>query len=149
MANTPVAFYGFTSVPRDPDVLFKDHPSASGPNPKQDLFSAADFPLPDSELVRQVRQFVKTELNEQTYNHSHRVYVYGTFLLSAFIWEDENLNRRRTQAPRWCARTSQNGSTTTKHTFSPASYMISAQQSVSSPPRRCLLNSKGRLLRAT
>jgi cyanamide hydratase len=81
MANNPVAFYGWTAVPRDPDVLFKEHPTASGPNPKKDHFTAADFPLPDSELVRHVRQFVKAELNEQTYNHSHRVYVYGKFTL--------------------------------------------------------------------
>ncbi|KAH9049263.1 hypothetical protein EDB83DRAFT_2543207 [Lactarius deliciosus] len=92
MANNPVAFYGFTAVPRDPDVLFKDHPTASGPNPKQDRFTAADFPLPDSELVRHVRQFVKAELNEQTYNHSHRVYVYGTALVRTHFpkWEYDN-----------------------------------------------------------
>jgi hypothetical protein len=81
MANSPVTFYGFTAVPRDPDVLFKDHLTASGPNPKQDFFTAADFPLPDSELVKQVRKFAKTELNVQTYNHSHRVYVFGMFML--------------------------------------------------------------------
>jgi hypothetical protein len=81
MANSPVTFYGFTAVPRDPDVLFKDHPTASGPNPKQDRFTVADFPLPDSEIVRQVRQFVKAELNEQTYNHSNRVYLYGTIMM--------------------------------------------------------------------
>jgi cyanamide hydratase len=92
MANDPVAFYGWTAVPSDPDVLFKDHPTALGPNPKQDHFTAADFPLPDSELVRHVRQFVKTELNEQTYNHSHRVYVYGTALVRTHFpkWEYDN-----------------------------------------------------------
>lgn len=94
-----VTFYGFTAVPRDPEVLFKDHPTATGPNPKQDLFTVDDIPLPNSPLVREVREFVKVrvqgvfsvynaysdrcsplsqrELNEQTYNHSHRVYVYG------------------------------------------------------------------------
>jgi cyanamide hydratase len=92
MVKNPVAFYGFTAVPRDPDVLFKDHPTASGPNPKQDLLTAADFPLPDSELVRQVRQFVKAELNDQTYNHSLRVYVYGTALVKTHFpeWEYDN-----------------------------------------------------------
>ena len=87
MANSPIVFYGFTAVPRDPDVLFKDHPTASGPNPKQDLFTDADFPLPDSELIRQVRQFAKAELNEQTYNHCLRVYVYGMFMLRV-PWDD-------------------------------------------------------------
>ena len=107
MANDPVAFYGFTAVPRDPDVLFKDHPTASGPNPKQDRFIAADFPLPDSELIRHVRQFIKGELNEQTYNHSHRVYVYGMFMLSATMWDDAESQMRlgtalaRTHFPEW------------------------------------------------
>jgi len=84
----PVAFYGFTSVPRDPDVLFKDHPTASGTDLKQDLFTVGDFPLPDSEVVRAVIKFVQAELDEQTYNHSHRVYVYGTALV-------------RTHFPKW------------------------------------------------
>ncbi|KAI0299707.1 cyanamide hydratase [Multifurca ochricompacta] len=88
MVNDPVTFYGFTAVPRDPDFLFKDHPTASGPKPKQDPFTVTDFPLPHSELVRKVREFVKAALTEQTYNHSHRVYVYGTAL-------------KRTHFPEW------------------------------------------------
>lgn len=101
MSRDDVAFYGFTPVPRDPDVLFKDHPTASGPNPKQDLFTADDFPFPDSAVVRAVKDFVKVarcsisrlptadrrdsqkELDEQTYNHSNRVYIYGTLSLHA------------------------------------------------------------------
>jgi len=80
MADPNVTFYGFTPVPRDPDELFADHPTASGANPKQDLFVAGDFPLPDSPLVREVKAFVKKELDEQTFNHSHRVYIYGVAL---------------------------------------------------------------------
>ncbi|KAH8077082.1 hypothetical protein BXZ70DRAFT_705897 [Cristinia sonorae] len=76
-----ISFYGFTAVPRDPDILFRDHPTASGPNPKQDLFTVTDFPLPNSPLVQAVRDFVKGELTEQTFNHSHRVYIYGTALV--------------------------------------------------------------------
>ncbi|EMD34899.1 hypothetical protein CERSUDRAFT_116436 [Gelatoporia subvermispora B] len=81
MSKDNVVFYGFSPVPRDPEVLFKDHPTASGPNPKQDLFTVDDFPLPDSPVTREVKAFVKKELDEQTYNHSHRVYVYGTALV--------------------------------------------------------------------
>jgi len=76
-----VTFYGFTPVPRDPEVLFKDHPTASGPNPKQDLLEAKDLAFPDSELVRKVKEFVKKELDEQTYNHSHRVFIFGQALI--------------------------------------------------------------------
>lgn len=81
MADHNTTFYGYTAVPRDPDVLFKDHPTASGAHPKQDKFLVKDFPLPDSPVVRVVKAFVEKELNEQTYNHSHRVYIYGTALV--------------------------------------------------------------------
>ncbi|KAI0310778.1 hypothetical protein OF83DRAFT_1069999 [Amylostereum chailletii] len=81
MSQDPVTFYGFTPVPRDPDVLFQDHPTALGDNPKQDPFTAADFPLPESDVVTTVREFVQKELDEQTWNHSHRVYIYGSALV--------------------------------------------------------------------
>ncbi|THH19173.1 hypothetical protein EW146_g1952 [Bondarzewia mesenterica] len=80
-ANHNTVFYGFSAVPRDPEVLFKDHPTATGPNPKQVLFIADDFPLPDSKVVQEVKAFVQKELDEQTYSHSHRVYFYGTALV--------------------------------------------------------------------
>jgi len=76
----PIAFYGFSPIVRDPDVLFHEHPTASGDHPKQDLFKAADFPAPDSPLAREVRKFAQAELNEQTFNHSNRVYIYGVAL---------------------------------------------------------------------
>ncbi|PIL36125.1 hypothetical protein GSI_01785 [Ganoderma sinense ZZ0214-1] len=73
--------YGFASVARDPEVLFRDHPTASGPNPRQDLFTAEDFPLPATALVQEVRAFAQKELDEQTFNHSNRVFVYGSALV--------------------------------------------------------------------
>ncbi|KAG6810521.1 hypothetical protein H0H92_011467 [Tricholoma furcatifolium] len=60
MVDPNIEFYGFTPVPRDPDVLFAGHPTASGDHPKQDTFKVTDFPLPDSEVVREVKAFVKT-----------------------------------------------------------------------------------------
>ncbi|KIY61293.1 hypothetical protein CYLTODRAFT_339672, partial [Cylindrobasidium torrendii FP15055 ss-10] len=77
MAFDPVTHYGFTAVPRDPDVLFRNHPTAGV---ERDELTVNDFPLPDSTLVQSVKAFVKRELDEQTYNHSHRVYVYGVAL---------------------------------------------------------------------
>lgn len=71
--------YGYTPVPRDPDVLLKDHSTASGPNPKQADYDLSELPFPDSELVRRSKAFVEKELNTQTFNHSHRVYLYGAF----------------------------------------------------------------------
>ena len=57
-ASKAIEFYGFTPVPRDPDVLFADHPTASGPNPKQDPFTVDDFPLPKGQVVDAVETFV-------------------------------------------------------------------------------------------
>jgi len=81
MADPNATFYGFTPVPRDPDVLFDRHPTASGDRPKQDEFKVTDFPLPDSPVIREVKAFVKKELDANTWNHSHRVYVYGVALV--------------------------------------------------------------------
>jgi len=61
MSNS-ITFYGFTPVARDPDVLFYAHPTASGEHPKQDLFKVADFPLPESNLAREVKAFAKASL---------------------------------------------------------------------------------------
>ncbi|KAF8229426.1 cyanamide hydratase [Tricholoma matsutake] len=85
--SDPITFYGFTPVPRDPDVLFHAHPTANGKHPKQDLFKVTDFPLPDSPLAREVKAFVKKELDEKTFNHSHRVYVYGVALVKTHFPE--------------------------------------------------------------
>ncbi len=59
MATEDWKLYGFAPVPRDPEVLFKDHPTATGPNPKQDPFTVDDFPLPDTPIVREVRAFAQ------------------------------------------------------------------------------------------
>jgi len=83
MTDPAIAFYGFTPVPRDPDVLFKEHPTASGLNPKQIKYSFTDFVLPDSVVVKDVKSFAQKELNEQTFNHSNRVYYYGTALVKS------------------------------------------------------------------
>ncbi|KAM6493109.1 hypothetical protein JOM56_011243 [Amanita muscaria] len=85
----PVTFYGFTPVVRDPDVLFTDHPTASGDHPKQDAFTASDFPAPDSQLAIEVKKFAREELDEQTFNHSNRVYIYGVALIKTHFptWE--------------------------------------------------------------
>lgn len=69
--------YGFTAVPRDPDVLFLHHSTAGGSNPTQASYKLSEIPFPDSELVRQCKAFVAKELNVPTFNHSHRVFIYG------------------------------------------------------------------------
>ena len=54
-----IEFYGYTPVPRDQDVLFAGHPTATGANPKQETFTVDDFLLPSSELVKEVDTFAK------------------------------------------------------------------------------------------
>lgn len=39
----------------------------------------ADVPLPDTPVVRAAMAYVKEELPEHTFNHSMRVFYYGTF----------------------------------------------------------------------
>ncbi|KAF8516287.1 hypothetical protein JB92DRAFT_2911308 [Gautieria morchelliformis] len=73
--------YGFTAVPRDPDVLFLHHPTASGLNPTQASYKLNELPFPDSDLVRKSKAFVEKELNVPTLNHSNRVFIYGTALV--------------------------------------------------------------------
>lgn len=69
--------YGYTPVPRDPDVLLAGHPTAGGPNPQQADYKLEELHFPDSELVRRSKAFVEKELNKPTFNHSHRVFLYG------------------------------------------------------------------------
>ena len=72
-----IAKYGYTPVPRDPDVLLAAHPTAGGAAPQQADYTLAELPFPDSELVRRSKTFVEKELNTPTFNHSHRVFLYG------------------------------------------------------------------------
>lgn len=72
-----IAKYGFAPVPRDPDVLLAGHPSAGGPAPQAAAYALADLPFPDGALVRRAKVFVQAELSPPTWNHSHRVFVYG------------------------------------------------------------------------
>ena len=69
----PITFYGFTPVPRDPDVLFHGHLTASGNYPKQDLFKVNDFPLPDSPLAREVKAFVRASLWHPCYGVAREI----------------------------------------------------------------------------
>jgi hypothetical protein len=72
--------YGYTPVPRDPEVLLSGHPTAGGSSPQQADYALTELAFPDTELVRRSKAFVQKELNTPTFNHSHRVYIYGASL---------------------------------------------------------------------
>ncbi|KAF7328715.1 Cyanamide hydratase [Mycena venus] len=89
----PVAYYGFTAVPRDPDVLFKEHPTASGNHPQTRSVYCEGFPPPAVRPRRSSARFRKgKELDIQTFNHSNRVYIYGAAIAKSHFpeWNYDN-----------------------------------------------------------
>lgn len=66
------AEYGFNPLPRSQEKLLRGHRKDSP------YISLEDIPVPDTKIVRAVDEYVKKELSLETYNHSVRVYYYGT-----------------------------------------------------------------------
>lgn len=65
--------YGWTAVPRSQGVLLNSvQPRDAEP------IKVADIPLPSSSVIDQVHAYAKASLPEETYNHSMRVFYYGT-----------------------------------------------------------------------
>ena len=66
--------HGWTAVPRSLDKLVASRrdPKASTP------VRVDDIPLPDSPLAKEVLTYAKQNLPLQTFNHSMRVYYYGS-----------------------------------------------------------------------
>ncbi|MCJ1436440.1 hypothetical protein MMC27_005819 [Xylographa pallens] len=86
--------HGFTAVPRDADEkILKGAKNVKDPIP----LSVEDIDFPSEPLVQKVQEYAKAHLNEQTFNHSMRVYYYGRAIL-------------HTQFPQW--------------TVSPSTYVI-------------------------
>ena len=65
------AEYGFNPLPRSQEKLLKGHRKDSP------YISIDEITIPDTKVVRAVDEYVKKELNQETYNHSVRVYFYG------------------------------------------------------------------------
>jgi cyanamide hydratase len=64
--------HGFDALPRDPEIILKGH---NKPSP---YISIDDIALPNTAVARAVEEYVKKELSPETYNHSVRVYFYGS-----------------------------------------------------------------------
>ena len=79
--NDEIELHGWTAVPRDPKVFLSKRSKNKEPEP----LLIDDLPFPIDELVTKVQEFAKSELREETYNHSMRVYYFGNplVLLSA------------------------------------------------------------------
>lgn len=66
------AVHGWTPVPRDPAILLRDVDKIDST-----ALTVEHILLPGSQLAKEVMAYAKKELNEQTFNHSMRVYYYG------------------------------------------------------------------------
>ena len=69
----PDPTYGWTAVPRDTNSLLKGKKNVVDPRPVK----VNDVQLPDTERAKKVMAYARTELSEETFNHSMRVYYYG------------------------------------------------------------------------
>lgn len=70
----PVAEYGWSAVPRSHTKVFPASSSSEGPPP----LKVSDLPFPDTEIVSKTIAYAKEKLPAETFNHSLRVYYYGT-----------------------------------------------------------------------
>ena len=75
MASGEIAQNGWDAMPVDPSSFFKGKPFVNEPGPL--LVSDINFPDEHS-IVAKVRDFAKAKLPRQTFQHSMRVYYYGT-----------------------------------------------------------------------
>ncbi|KAK9378684.1 uncharacterized protein V2V93DRAFT_328483 [Kockiozyma suomiensis] len=73
------ADYGFFSVPRKLEELLKGQEYLNKPT-AVDVSKTVVFP--DSPIVTAAREFVKSKLPVQTFNHSHRVFYYGAVIIA-------------------------------------------------------------------
>jgi hypothetical protein len=71
--------YGWSAVVRDPKILLDGKPYINAPTP----ILVKDIPFPTDEIVKKVQEYARTELIEQTFNHSMRVYYFGKYLCSS------------------------------------------------------------------
>ncbi len=61
---------GLQPVPRNPAVLpYKESDSK--------LSSVDDLVIPESQLITAAKEFVRPELGEHIWNHSHRAFLFG------------------------------------------------------------------------
>ena len=66
--------HGWTAVPLNAEMVLKDNMSSSA---SLRAITVEEIEIPCSSLAKKVIAYAKRELNEQTFNHSMRVYFYG------------------------------------------------------------------------
>lgn len=66
--------HGWTAQPRDVSVFLGDKKGLKKPVPQ----TVDSITFPTTPLAKAVLEYAKRELREETFNHSMRVYYYGT-----------------------------------------------------------------------
>lgn len=74
--------YGWAAQPRDVSVLLDGKKNNNEPKPQ----TVADTSLPDTQLATAVLEYARKQLPTETFNHSMRVYYYGTVALPSTRW---------------------------------------------------------------
>jgi hypothetical protein len=82
MSNPAIEKYGWTAVPVDLKTLLSLSDTAS--NPAKPI-PVSSIPAPSSPLAKAVREHARKELPIETFNHSMRVFYYGTALSCAIM----------------------------------------------------------------
>ena len=71
-----IRLYGWAAKPRDPAVFLDGNKNIKEPEPQ----SVESITLPDSPIAKAVLEHARKELSAETFNHSMRVFYYGTIL---------------------------------------------------------------------
>jgi cyanamide hydratase len=77
MNNPAIEKYGWTAVPRKISTLLEQS-QVSGPAPS---ILVSSIPLPSSPLCKAIHEYAKRGLPTETFNHSLRVFYYGSSIL--------------------------------------------------------------------
>ncbi|KAK9390427.1 hypothetical protein V1515DRAFT_576944 [Lipomyces mesembrius] len=84
---TSPADYGFFPVPRNIEELLKGRAYLHKPTP---VDVATAVTLPAVPIVQAAREFAKSKLPAETFNHSHRVFYYGAVIIAQQFPEHAN-----------------------------------------------------------
>ncbi|KAK9333400.1 hypothetical protein V1520DRAFT_332564 [Lipomyces starkeyi] len=87
MKMTSPADYGFFPVPRNIEELLKGRGYLHKPTP---VDVATTVTLPTVPIVQAVREFAKSKLPPETFNHSNRVFYYGAVIIAQQFPEHAN-----------------------------------------------------------
>jgi hypothetical protein len=90
MPKQEVEEFGWTAVPRNRSNI----PSAKDADTRAAFVISADI-WPNTQVVKKAQEYARKELLRETYNHSLRVYCYGTSTWPLMLQKKEQHRMRR------------------------------------------------------